>query len=112
VGTVTLGGRTFEVAPLKFKHLRKILPQLDLARLAAPPTSSGVPEWVVDLAPDIVACGLVEVSPNGALPITAAWVDDLDAGEGRAIIDVALQVINATGINRPKGEGSTAPGEA
>lgn len=110
MGTVTLGGRTFEVVPLRFKHLRKILPRIDLGMLTAP-LGAGVPGWVIDLAPEIIAGGLAEVQANGAPPITAAWVDELEAGEGQTIIATALDIVKVTGLAAPKGE-AASPGEA
>jgi hypothetical protein len=97
--TVTLGGRQFELRPLKLGQLRHVLDALD----ALAGKSGGA---LIEAAAHIVAAGLAPAHPD----IDSAAVLDLQAGLEELNAAVAA-ILRAAGLT-PVGEARPAASEA
>jgi hypothetical protein len=104
--TIALGGRHFELRPLKLGQLRGLLDALD----AMSGKSAGA---LIEAAAQVVAAGLAASHPDFAVERVLdleAGVDDLNAAVA-AILRVAglKPAENAPGEVRPVAAGSSAP---
>lgn len=96
MGSITLGGRTFDLRPLKVKHLNEYLPRWAAA-------GDGLSGGMLDLMDEVLFVALVQ---NGE-PITLEWLRELDGSEKSTIAMAAKKLIDEAGVKK-----ASNPGEA
>jgi hypothetical protein len=106
MATLTIGGRSFEIAPYKLGALRQAAPHIDAINAAA---SIETIEGLMENAEHIVAIlgiGLRKIDAS----LTPEALDDLIGADDMQMLGTALRDVLAESGLAPKGE-ATAPTE-